>query len=259
MKDLREYKQEELPSQGEIVVCRIVRVLDYGAFAELLEYDDVQGFIHLSQVATSWVKNIRNHVRENQLRAAEVLKIDLRKNQIDMSLAKVNKNAQRVKIEEYKKNKRAQKLMEVLANNTGEKFEKAWQEVAEPLMEQYGGLFKALQEVRAKGIEAAGFLPKEWKTPLKELVDQNIEQTEKEAKGAIKITIPGPEGVSLIKKALTDVRDSRKDSKVEIYYAGTSSYIVKAKSFDPKIAEKTLKQVLNDITVKVKAFGGSAE
>ena len=81
---------QKLPVIGEIVVVKVLRVLDYGAFVELLEYGNAKGFVHVSQIASRWVKNIRNFVKENQVRAAQVLSIDQSKGQIDLSLTKVS-------------------------------------------------------------------------------------------------------------------------------------------------------------------------
>ena len=41
--------EKELPEVNEIVVVRVIKVLNYGAFAELLEYDDEKGFVQLEE------------------------------------------------------------------------------------------------------------------------------------------------------------------------------------------------------------------
>jgi len=113
-------KIENLPEPGEIIIGRIFKVLDYGVFMELLEYEGLQGFVHISNVSSSWIKNIRNFVKEGQIRAGKVINIDRSKRQVDISLTKVSANAQREKIEEYKQGKRSQKLVELLAQKLGE-------------------------------------------------------------------------------------------------------------------------------------------
>src|SRR3989339_2184647 len=113
-------KIENLPEPGEIIIGRIFKVLDYGVFMELLEYEGLQGFVHISNVSSSWIKNIRNFVKEGQIRAGKVINIDRSKRQVDISLTKVSQNSQREKIEEYRQGKRAQKLVELLAQKLGE-------------------------------------------------------------------------------------------------------------------------------------------
>ncbi|HEQ78979.1 MAG TPA: S1 RNA-binding domain-containing protein, partial [Euryarchaeota archaeon] len=56
----------EFPEESELVVCSVTNVKSFGAFVNLDEYDGKEGFIHVAEVATGWVKYIRDHVREGQ-------------------------------------------------------------------------------------------------------------------------------------------------------------------------------------------------
>ncbi|PJA19211.1 MAG: translation initiation factor IF-2 subunit alpha, partial [Candidatus Diapherotrites archaeon CG_4_10_14_0_2_um_filter_31_5] len=138
--------ENELPEVNEIVVVRVIKVLNYGVFVELLEYGNEKGFIHISQVASGWIKNIRNHVKENQIRSAQVLALDRSKNQIDLSLTKVSSGVQRRKIEDYNRLFRAKKLIEVLAKNKKMSFDEVWENTAEPLLDEFDSLAEAFNE-----------------------------------------------------------------------------------------------------------------
>ena len=45
----------ELPEVGEIVVATIAKIGDHGAYATLDEYNGIQGFLHVSEIAHGWV------------------------------------------------------------------------------------------------------------------------------------------------------------------------------------------------------------
>ena len=64
------------PEVGEYVVGTISRVESHGAYAILDEYNKSEGMIHISEVAASWVRNIRNFVRERQKIVAKVLNVN---------------------------------------------------------------------------------------------------------------------------------------------------------------------------------------
>ena len=66
----------EFPEEGELVVGTVTSIRNFGAFVTLDEYADREAFIHLSEVATGWVKYIRDHIREGQKIVARVLRID---------------------------------------------------------------------------------------------------------------------------------------------------------------------------------------
>src|SRR3989344_368771 len=93
--------EENYPEQGEVVIGKITKVLDYGVFLSLLEYEGMQGFVHISNVSSSWIKNIRNFVKDGQIRAGKVMAVDRYKKQVDISFTKVSQSQQREKIEEY--------------------------------------------------------------------------------------------------------------------------------------------------------------
>ena len=61
-------EEEILPPVGELVVSTIKEIVPYGAYVTLDEYDDTEGLLHIAELSSRWVKNIRDHVRENQKR-----------------------------------------------------------------------------------------------------------------------------------------------------------------------------------------------
>ncbi|MEM4256932.1 MAG: S1 RNA-binding domain-containing protein, partial [Candidatus Diapherotrites archaeon] len=242
----------ELPEQGEIVIGKITKVLDYGVFLELLEYEGVQGFVHISNVSSSWIKNIRNFVKEGQIRAGKVIAIDEKKNQIDISFTKVPPNAQREKIEEYRQTKRCQKLIEMLAEKLNEPYNKAWDEVAEPLLNKFDNLYQGFQAVLIKPEQVNQIIPKKWLEPLKEIVEKNIEMPKKMVKGRIFVYFPGQKGVETLKKTLQ--AGLKKGGKnVEMLYEGSGKYLIKSTSIDYKNAEKILNTVATEIIETAKA------
>lgn len=234
--------EKEFPSIGETVIVKVTKVLPYGAMAELLEYENLNGFVHVSQVASRWIKNIRNFVKENQIRAAHVLSVDRGKEQIELSLTKVSAGAQRKKIEEWKQFKRAQKLVEILASENKKSFDDTWSEVAEPLIEKFSSLTLAFQEI-ALAKTVPEIIPKKWAKPLLELVEKNIVVPEKIVKGTLLLSSNAPNGVELIKKALKEAQSSEKENaKIELLYTGSGKYIIKVVSFDYKIGERVMNE-----------------
>jgi len=249
---------EDFPEQGEIVIGRITKVLNYGVFMELLEYEGMQGFVHISNVSSSWIKNIRNFVKEGQIRAGKVTGVDPSKNQIDLALTKVSANQQRAKIEEYKQGKRTQKLIELLAKDAKVDAEVAWNEVAEPLLEQYDTLYDAFQAILVNGDSVLEKVPKKWVKSVTEMVEKNFELPTKTVCGKVTLSMPGSEGIESVKKAL--LQGQKKGGKrVEILYVGSGKYSLKATSIDYKSAEKLLKEVSDEIVSATESLGGNAE
>lgn len=251
--------EKKLPVIGEIVVVKINRVLDYGAFAELLEFDNAKGFVHVSQIASRWVKNIRNFVKENQIRAALVLNIERDKDQIDLSLTKVSQGDQRVKIEEWKQGKRCQKLLEILAQQNKKSVEQIWNEIANPLIQEFGSLYAGFQEIAINKEYAIPFIDKKFVPTLVELVEKNIEIPKKTLRGTLELESLASNGVEIVKNALIDARKAvPRNAKLEIIYSGSGRYAIKATSFDFKLADKALQSYVEKATALMQAAHGKA-
>lgn len=250
-------QEREIPDVGETVVCKVKQVLGYGAFVELVEYGDKKGFVHVSQVASRWVKNIRAFVKEGQVRAAKVLSIDRGRGQIDLSFNKVSSAAQRARIEEWKQLKRSKRLLDLLAKSLGKDFEQAWEAVAKPLLENYDSLGEAFQNIALLGEEGAEGVEKSWLKPLVELVQKSVPVPEKTLSGFLFVRSLAPNGVDVVKEMLAGV-EKQGSGNIRLFYSGGGKYDIRAIAPDFKAAEKILNDSADSAIKAMKAAGGEA-
>src|SRR3989337_4089841 len=135
----------EFPEEAELVVCTVKDVKNFGAFVTLDEYEGKEGFIHIAEVSSGWIKYIRDYVREGQKVVTKVLRVDKGKGQIDLSLKAVNEHQRREKIQEWKNDQKAEKLLSIVAERLGKPVDAAWQEFGYHLLEAFGTLYRAFQ------------------------------------------------------------------------------------------------------------------
>ncbi len=81
--------QALMPEVGDLVVTTVTRVEDYGAYVKLDEFSGIEGLVHISEISTTWVRNIREHARQGQKLVLKVLRVSSQRNQIDLSLRRV--------------------------------------------------------------------------------------------------------------------------------------------------------------------------
>ncbi len=240
---MRNQNVKKWPNVNEIVVVKIDKVLDYGVFCSLLEYENATGFVHISQVESSWIKNIRNYVSEGQMRAALVQKVDLEKLQIDLSLTKVTERQQRLRIEEYKQLDRNKKLIEQMAKTLNKTKEEGWNAIAPPLISMYGNIPQAFEAIAMDGERAIEGVDEEWIPILVEVVKKNVRPAEKEVKGTLSIACTAPNGIELVKAALLESAKNVSNATITYSYLGGGKYLLKVVSYDFKLAEKGLSGV----------------
>ena len=106
-------KRYRLPRVGELVIGTVKKVFDYGAYMDLDEYNNKEAYLPWSEVSSKWVKDIRDFVREGQKVVVKVIRIDRKREHIDVSMKRVNSTEQRRKLLEFKRAQRAEKLLEI--------------------------------------------------------------------------------------------------------------------------------------------------
>ncbi len=250
---------DQAPEIGEIVVVKVKRILDYGAFVELVEYNNATGFVHISEIASRWVKNIRNHVKENQIRAAKVLSLNPHKKQIDLSLTKVSEGLSRQRLAEFKKQKRSQKLLELFCQKNKVAFSVAESEIAEPLLEHYDFLFDAFSKIALEGESAAKGVSPKWVNALVKLCQDSIETPQKTVEADVSLSSNASNGVEFVREAVLAGLSAGKGVLAQAFYTGSGHFSVRVTAPSFKQAERGLEGVTQKIVATIKSRGGSAE
>ncbi len=248
------------PETGEFVVCTVKKVADFGAFVELDEYGK-EGLIHISEVASGWVKYIRDHVREEQKIICKVLNVDPSKHHIDLSLKDVNEHQKREKIQEWKNEQKAGKWLEYIASQTGTKKEEM-EKLADLLYEKLGSVYTAFKLAREKGADSLLELgvSREYAEMITRVAHENIKPPQVEISGYVKLTCPLPNGIEVIKKALEKgLAGDEEGVNVEISYVGAPKYRIKVTAPDYKKAENVLKTRAQEIIKFITKNKGTGE
>jgi translation initiation factor 2 subunit 1 len=237
---------------------KIKRITNYGAVAELTEFPGKEGFIHISQVSSSWVKNIRSVISEGQMRVAKIRGVDLEKKTIDLSLRDVSAQMEKRKNEDYKREKKADKLFERISEELKEPFKESYKVIAIPLEQEFGDLFSAFENSSIYGEEAIKEIdiPEKWKKAIVKHAQHSISSQKVQVEGALSLVSYDPDGVEKIKKALERVVEE----DVSVEYISAPKYKLKVKAIDYETAEKKMKKVADSVLADAKKFGeGSFE
>lgn len=253
--------KKDYPDEGELVVGTVVKVQNFGAFITLDEYPEKEGFIHIAEIATGWVKRIRNHIKEKQKVVCKVMHVDKTKNHIDLSLKRVNEHQKRDKIQEWKNSQKSKKLIEMVAKQLGKPVEQCYKEFANDLIKKYGSLYAAFEESAydPETLGKDGFHG-DWLKEFEVVAKTNISIPYVDIKGYISVTSWLPDGVNHIRNVLMDAEKSEyEDVEIKIRYIGAPQYIISVKAPDYKIAEEEMKKAVDKIKESIKKYYGNCE
>ena len=241
------------PEIGDLVICTVVNVVDFGAFVQLDEYDKKEGLIHISEVASGWVKYIRDHVREGQKIVCKVLNVDPGRSHIDLSFKDVNEHQRRAKIQEWKSEQKAEKWLEFVAEATGVAKETLYDQLAD----KFGGLYFVFEDAATRGAEALTGLQPEVAAQIALIAKENVKIPYVYITGYVDLGCPQPNGIDVIKRALKAAMKSENDEvHFDVTYIGAPRYRIRTVALDYKTAENAMKKAANAaIAVVIKASG----
>jgi translation initiation factor 2 subunit 1 len=248
----------EFPEESELVICTVKNVKNFGAFVSLDEYDGKEGFIHIRDVATGWVKYIRDYVREGQKIVCKVLGVDSSKGHIDLSLKSVNDHQKREKIQQWKNENKAERLLGIVAERIGKTLDESYVEFAQDLIEDFGTLYGAFEQCSGNTeiLDEEGY-EGDWKTAFIEVAEENVTPPYVQIDGFLELTCPAPDGVEILRNALIAGMELSEE-EVSIQYTGAPRYRLVINAPDYKIAEEELKVITNRIITEVQNCGGEA-
>lgn len=249
------------PEEGELVVATIKTVKQNGAYADLDEYEGVEGFIFIGEIASGWVKNIRGFVREGQRVICKVMRTRRDGTSMELSLKSVSEERRRGRLQEWKNEQRAQQLLKVLAEKVGWD-EAAMNEQAAELVDAFGGLYAAFEEAAMQegALQNAGF-EGDWMAPFIEIAIENIIPPFVEVRGSLTLSINVNDGVSVIRSALEaaeSLTNEAEEIDVKCFYDGAPSYRIELKAPDFKVAETMWEKAIQAVVNHMTDAGGEA-
>jgi translation initiation factor 2 subunit 1 len=238
----------EWPETGEMVVATVSRIESYGAYVTLDEYDNKEALLHISEISSRWVRNIRNHVRENQKVVLQVLRVDPSKGQVDLSLRRVNKDDRRKKIEQWKKTRKAETLLKQAAVDLKLTPDDLFNEINPNLSNAGLNLYDALEQAAKKGAKVftdAG-LKEKTAEALAKIAKDKIVVKGVTIQGVFEVVAMGSRGIEEIKEFFQGIKElgEESDSTVNLYTLGSPKYRIEVTAEDYKRAELSLDKIV---------------
>jgi translation initiation factor 2 subunit 1 len=258
MKAAMSLTKQEWPEPGDLVIATVETVADYGAYVKLDEYNK-KGLLHISEISSSWIRNIRDFVREGQKVVLKVLRVDADKGHIDLSLRRVTKRERIEKIMIWKKERKAEALIRSVAEKTGLPVEEIYGK-AGTLMENEYGLYEGFEKAVKEGKEVLTKMgvPEEIAKVIVEVGQERIHVPMVRVKGTVELRCMKPNGVKIIREAFANAKKTERlgNTKLRFYVVGAPRYTIEVLAEDYKHAEDTLQKVAQTVVSIVAKAGG---
>lgn len=262
------------PNEGDFIIGRAVNIQDQYIYVDLTDYKGLpseefaQGMIHISEISSRWIKNIRNFVRIGQIIVCRVLKVDPSKGHIDLSLRRVN-SAQKKKVaKERKYAVKFDNLLQFLTETEGVNMtlDEAWDQIGWPLLENYKFYQETIESLKENGIEIINQItdvPEDIKRIFLQIVNEHVEITTVKITGKIKLINRQGDGIDRIKDTMINIKkiveNPKETRKLEITYLGAPNYRMEVTSKDYLDAEGIISDVIDVLEEKTAEHQGVFE
>ncbi|ELY94700.1 translation initiation factor IF-2 subunit alpha [Natrialba chahannaoensis JCM 10990] len=250
------------PDPGELVVGKIDEIEDFGVFVDLEEYEDKRGLIHISEVASGWIKNVRDHVREGQIVVCKVLDVDEESQQIDLSLKDVNDHQRSEKIQQWKNEQKADNWMDLA---TGDDVgDEEFTAIANELIGAHGSLYEGFKQAAIHGREAleSTELTDDEIESLVETARENVSVPYVNVTGYVDLENPSATGVDGIREALEAAEGNGEvpeEVDLEVTYVGAPEYRIRVQAPNYKTAEAQLEESADRAIAAIQDHDGDGE
>jgi len=246
----------ELPEVGEIVIATVTKIGDHGAYVSLDEYNNIQGFLHISEIAQGWVRSVSKFVKEGEKKVLLVKKVREGREEIDLSLKQISRDQKKKKLLDVKRYEKGKGIIKSVQEKT--KLSDAdIEKLEDKIFSKYDSIYDAVVDIARRGIDVLNDL----KLP-KKILDVIVEEGSKiklpsaEILGVLEITDTSSNGIENIKKKLQDL-EKKGQNGVVISYIGAPKYRLRVTAPDFKSAERILKPILEDIQKNIEKNKGT--
>jgi translation initiation factor 2 subunit 1 len=246
------------PEPGDLVMATVKSVMDYGVYVTLDEYDK-RGFLHISEISSARIRNVRDFVRENQKLVLKVVRVDTEKGHIDLSLRRVTKRERIEKIKSWKKDRKGETLLSAVAERSGLNRAEVQSKVGELLQEKFG-LYEGFEKVLKEGANVLTKLnvPQELAQTVFEVAQERIKVKTVKVWGTLQLQCSRPNGVRCLQKAFIDAKKANEGRGITIDFSviAAPKYRVEVSAEDWKEAEEILGRVNEAVIENIGAAGG---
>jgi len=128
------FYEQKYPEVDDVVMVNVRSIADMGAYVHLLEYNNIEGMILLSELSRRRIRSINKLIRVGRTEPVVVIRVDKDKGYIDLSKRRVSKEDIERCTEKYSKAKAVNSIVrhvaEILGFKTNEELEDLYKKTA---------------------------------------------------------------------------------------------------------------------------------
>jgi translation initiation factor 2 subunit 1 len=254
------FYEEKYPEIDAFVMVTVKQIAEMGAYVKLLEYDNIDGMILLSELSRRRIRSIQKLIRVGRNEVVVVLRVDKEKGYIDLSKRRVSPE-DIVKCEEkYNKSKMVHSIMRHVAEKTETPIEELYQNIAWPLNKKYGHAVDAfkLSITNTEVWNEVTFTNNVIRDELQSYISKRLTPQPTKVRADVEVTCFGYEGIDAVKTALrTAEAKNTAETQVKVKLVSPPLYVLTSQTIDKNNGIEVLTDAIKEIETNIRAAGGN--
>jgi translation initiation factor 2 subunit 1 len=260
------FYENQYPEPEEVVMVNVTEIGEMGAYVTLIEYDDIEGMILLSELTRRRIRSINKLVRVNRTEIVMVIRVDKEKGYIDLSKRRVDPEDV-VKCEErYNKAKAVHSVLRHVAEVKGLRLEDLYKKIGWPLYKKYGHAFDAFKvAISDESGEAANIfadldIDAEAKATLVTYIKRRLAPQPVKIRSDIEVTCFTYEGIDAIKYALAEGElKGQGEAPIKIKLIAPPLYVMTSMTLDKDVGLEAMNNAIEAIGAAIRSKGGALD
>eukprot|EP00668_Euglena_longa_P038240 GGOE01049234.1.p1 GENE.GGOE01049234.1~~GGOE01049234.1.p1 ORF type:complete len:333 (-),score=139.80 GGOE01049234.1:250-1212(-) len=255
------FYEQKYPKLEDFVVVRVKSITASAAYVQLLEYNNTEGMIPLSELSRRRIRSVNKHIRVGKTEIVQVFRLDEDKGYIDLSKKKVTNDESRLCETRYTKAKDVHSIMQHVARECRCNLESLYKAVGWPLYRKYGHAFDAFGGAIADPEKVLGSLGLE--DDIKEKLITTIQHRHKaqpfRVRADVEVTCYKYEGIDAIRKALKAGEKAVEGNQcaLTIRLLAAPAYVIVANSIDKDEGLKLARTAIDAVKASIVEQGGT--
>ncbi|KAI0189233.1 translation initiation factor 2, alpha subunit [Astrocystis sublimbata] len=253
------FYEEPYPEIDSFVMVNVKQIADMGAYVKLLEYDNIDGMILLSELSRRRIRSIQKLIRVGRNEVVVVLRVDKEKGYIDLSKRRVGPE-DIVKCEErYNKSKMVHSIMRHVAEKTQTPIQELYESIAWPLQKKYGHSIDAFKfSITNPDVwNEVNFPSAPVAEELKSYIGKRLTPQPTKVRADIEVTCFAYEGIDAIKTALrTAEAHNTEENQVKVRLVSPPLYVLTSMCLDKSVGIARLEEAIVEVRNSITSAGG---
>ncbi|CAB9508445.1 Eukaryotic translation initiation factor 2 subunit 1 [Seminavis robusta] len=262
--DCRFY-ENQFPEIESVVMVNVRSIADMGAYVSLLEYNNIEGMILLSELSRRRIRSIHRLIRVNRNEVVMVLRVDKDKGYIDLSKRRVSPEDVAACEERFNKAKAVHGVFRHVCERRKFYLEDIYERIGWPLYKKYGHAYDAFRLAISDEKNAVDpftdiDVPQDLKDEIKTYILRRLAPQPIKIRSDIEVSCFTYEGIDAIRDALfAGMEVGTDNSQIKIKLIAPPIYVMSTTTLEKEVGIALLNSAIDVIRGKISEKGGKID